>query len=523
MSNPDVVVVTSPRRRRAILAVVAISLMMVVSAVSGLNVALPSLAVETGATLTELQWIVDAYTVVFAGLLLFSGAVGDRFGRRLILIVGLVIFGIAAGAATLTSDPTALIVCRAAMGVGAAFVMPTTLSIITTSFPLEERGKAVGLWVGVAGGGAVIGLFGAGLLLEWFSWNSFFVLNVVLAIIALIGAILVVPSSRDEHPPTLDPISALLSLVAVSFLVFGIIEGPAAGWDDPWVIGALVLGVLALVAFVLVELRKKAPMLDPRLFLLRGFGTGSLSITAQFFAAFGFFFIVMQYLQFVNGYSPLAAATAMLPMPLVLIPTARMAPRLADRLGFARVGALGLSLIAVGFFVISRLGTDLVYWQFAIGVVIFALGMGLAGTPATTAIVSSLPQSKQGVASAVNDTAREVGSAFGIAVLGSVLNSGYRAGMADAVAGLPPQAATAAQDSIAFVQFAPLEQLGSRGDQLVAAANAAFADGVSSAVMVAGGVLLVVAIVVLTFGPRGLTSRGRTRATSTSSPPSVLP
>ncbi len=419
-------------------------------------------------------------------------------------MVGLVIFGLAAAAAAMTSDPTLLIVYRALMGVGAAFVMPTTLSIITTSFPPEERGKAVGVWVGVAGGGAVIGLFGAGLLLEWFAWNSFFVMNVVLAVIALIGTIAVIPSSRDPHPPTLDPISALLSLVAVSALVFGIIEGPAAGWDDPWVVGALILGAAALVAFVLLELRKKSPMLDPRLFLLRGFGTGSLSITAQFFAAFGFFFIVMQYLQFVNGYSALGAATCMLPMPFVLIPTARMAPRLADRIGFARVGALGLSLIALGFFVISRLGTDMVYWQFAIGLVIFALGMGLAGTPATTAIVSALPTSKQGVASAVNDTAREVGSAFGIAVLGSVLNSGYRNGMADAVAGLPEQAAEAARDSIAFVQMAPLDQLGPRGQELVTAANEAFASGVSSSVVVAGAVLLAVAVIVLTFGPRGI-------------------
>ncbi len=496
--------ITSPRRRRAILAVVAIALMMVVSAVSGLNVALPSLAVETGATITQMQWIVDAYTVVFAGLLLFSGAVGDRFGRRIILMVGLVIFGLAAGAAALTSDPTLLIAYRALMGVGAAFVMPTTLSIITTSFPPEERGKAVGVWVGVAGGGAVIGLFGAGLLLEWFEWNSFFVLNVVLAAIALVGTIAVIPSSRDSHPPTLDPVSALLSLVAVSFLVFGIIEGPTAGWDDPWVVGALVGGFAALIAFVLVELRKEAPMLDPRLFLLRGFGTGSLSITAQFFAAFGFFFIVMQYLQFVNGYSALGAATCMLPMPFVLIPTARMAPRLADRIGFARVGALGLTLIAIGFFIISRLGTEMVYWQFAVGLVVFAAGMGLAGTPATTAIVSALPTSKQGVASAVNDTAREVGSAFGIAVLGSVLNSGYRNGMADAVAGLPTQAAEAVQDSIAFVQMAPMEQFGPRGEALVAAANEAFASGVSSAVMVAGGVLIAVAVVVLVFGPRGI-------------------
>lgn len=495
-------IVEDPRRRRAILATVALALMMVVSAVSGLNVALPSLAVDTGATQTELQWIVDAYTVVFAGLLLFSGALGDRYGRRGILMVGLTIFGAAAALAAFASDPTVLIVLRAVMGMGAAFVMPTTLSIITTSFPPEERGRAVGLWVGVAGGGAVLGLFASGLLLEWFAWNSFFALNVALAAMAFLGTALFIPTSRDPHPPALDPASALLSLVAVAGLVFGIIEGPVAGWTYPWVLTALISGTTALIAFVLIELRKDNPMLDPRLFRLRGFGTGSLSVTAQFFAAFGFFFIVMQYLQFVNGYSPLAAAAAMLTMPFVLIPTARMAPRLADRIGFARVGALGLTLIAVGFFVISRLGTELVYWQFTVGVVIFAMGMGLAGTPATTAITAALPRAKQGVASAVNDTAREVGSAFGIAVLGSVLNSTYRDQMAGAVQALPPQAAEAAQSSIAFTQYASLDQLGAKGADLVAAANEAFAAGVSASVVVAGGVLLAVAVVVLAFGPR---------------------
>lgn len=495
-------VVTSPARRRAILVTVALALMMVVSAVSGLNVALPSLAVDTGATQTQLQWIVDAYTVVFAGLLLFSGAVGDRYGRRGVLMIGLVIFGGAAAGAFLTTEPATLIILRAVMGIGAALVMPTTLSIITTSFPPEEKGKAVGVWVGVAGGGAVLGLFASGLLLEWFSWNSFFALNVALAGLALVGTFLVVPSSRDQHPPALDPVSAALSLIAVAGLVFAIIEGPASGWTDPYVVAAGVAGLSALIGFILVELRKESPMLDPRLFRLRGFGTGSLSICAQFFAAFGFFFIVMQYLQFVVGYSALGAATALLPMPFVLIPTARLAPRLADRLGFARVGALGLSLIAAGFFVISRLGTPMAYWQFAVGVVIFALGMGLAGTPATTAIVSALPLSKQGIASAVNDTAREVGSAFGIAVLGSVLNGAYRDQMDSAVEGLPPQVADAAQNSIAFTQYAPLNQFGERGQALVTAANDAFASGVSSAVTVAAAVLLVVAAVVLLFGPR---------------------
>src|SRR5690242_11978638 len=218
----------APSRPRTgpVLAVVSLALMTVVSAVSGLNVALPDLARETGATQTQITWIVDAYTVVFAGLLLFAGALGDRFGRRELLVGGLTVFGVAAGLGMLTSDPDQLIALRALMGLGAAAIMPTTLSIITTSFPVEDRPKAIGVWVGVAGGGAVLGLFGSGILLEFFSWSSFFGLNVALATAALVGTLLVVPRSVDANPPRLDLVGALLSLAAVAGTVFAIIEGP---------------------------------------------------------------------------------------------------------------------------------------------------------------------------------------------------------------------------------------------------------------------------------------------------------
>ena len=495
------------------LAVVALSLMMVVSAVSGLNVALPELARDIGATQTQLTWIVDAYTVVFAGTLLSVGALGDRVGRRGVLLAGLVLFGAAAGLAMLTTDPELLIALRATMGLGAAAVMPVTLSVITTSFPPEERGRAVGVWVGVAGGGAVIGLLASGLLLELFPWNSFFGLNVTLALLAGVGTLLFVPGGRDEHPSPWDVPGSLLSLVGVGALVFGIIEGPGRGWTDAVTVTAVAVGVAALLGFVLVELRTPAPMLDVRLFRSRGFGIGALSLTAQFLGAFGFFFVVLQYLQFVVGRSPLEAALALAPLPFVLIPLARAAPRIASRWGFARLGAAGLLLIAAGLAVLSQVGVELDYRHFLTGLVLFAAGMGLAGTPATTAITEGLPPAKQGVASAVNDTSRELGSALGIALLGSLLNSGYRSGLEDATAGLPPEVAAQAEESIVFVQSGAVDHLGPAADGLALAAKQAFVDGVSTALLTAAAVLVVVAVVVLLRGPRGSSTPAQAETT----------
>lgn len=452
----------TPRQRTLVLVVVALALMMVVSAVSGLNVALPDMALAIGASQTQVTWIVDAYTLVFAGLLLPAGALGDRYGRKGVLLAGIAIFGAAALAAAFASEPTVLIGLRALMGVGAAAVMPVTLSVITTSFPPEERGRAVGVWVGVAGGGAVIGLFGSGALLEVFAWNSFFGLNVVLAALAGIGVLRFVPASRDEHPPRLDPVGALLSLTAVAALVYGTIEGAERGWGSVLPAGAFVLGGCALLLFVLWELRVDEPMLDPRLFRLRGFSGGTLAVTCQFFASFGLFYVVLQYLQYIQGQSPLRSAVSLLPLPLVLIPLARNAPRLADRYGTNRVVPLGLLLSAAGMGVMTTLDVEMQYGRLALALVLFAAGMGLAGTPSTTAITASLPPSKQGVGSAVNDTSRELGSALGIAVLGSLLASGYRNGVSAATQGLPADVAGRAESSIAFVKAgAGLSQPGS--------------------------------------------------------------
>jgi EmrB/QacA subfamily drug resistance transporter len=494
-------------RRRLVLAVMVLALMMVVSATSGLNIALPDLARSTGASQTQLQWIVDVYALVFAGLLLPAGALGDRYGRRGVLVAGLVVFGAAAGAAVFVTSPSALIAARAVMGVGAALVMPTTLSVITTSFPPEERGAAVGVWVGGAGGGAVLGLFASGLLLQWFSWSSFFTLNVALAVLALAGTLAVVRSSRADEPVPLDPIGVVLSVAGIAGVVYATIEAPTRGWTDAVTLGAFAAAAVAIVAFIGWELRRRRPMLDPRLFALRGFGMGSLSITVQFLAAFGFFFVVIQYLQYVAGYSPLRTAAAMLPLPVILIPLARAAPRIAARVGLNRVDSGGLLLMAAGFVVLSFLTTHFAYWHFAVGLAVFAAGMGLAGTPATTAITSSLPASRQGIASAVNDTSRELGGALGIAILGSLLNDRYRTQIAPATRHLPRAAAAHAKDSIAFVeQAAP--RFGAAGRALAGHAEHAYVSGLSLALLAAAGIVAATALLVALRGPSSSETEG---------------
>jgi MFS family permease len=268
-----------------------LALMMVVAAVASLNVALPGIARDTGASQTQLQWIVDAYAIVFAALLLPAGAIGDRFGRKPLLAAGLALFGAVSLAALFVQSPGTLIALRAGLGVAAALIMPVTLSVVTTIFPPEERGKAVGTWVGVAAGGAVIGLVTSGVLLHFFSWPSIFALNVVLASVAFIGTVLVVPATRESRPPRLDPVGTVLSVFGLAAIVFGTIEGPEHGWGDPLTLTSLLGGLALVAAFVLWELNRREPMLDPRNFLRRGFGAGSLSISVQFFAAFGFLFL----------------------------------------------------------------------------------------------------------------------------------------------------------------------------------------------------------------------------------------
>jgi len=312
-------------RSGAVTAVVCVALAAVVSAMSSLNVALPDIARSTHATQTELAWIIDAYSLVFASLLLPAGAFGDRYGRRRALLVGLSVFGAGSAVAMTAHSATELIALRAVLGLGAALVMPATLSTITGTFANEQRTRAVSIWAAVAGGAALLGLLTSGIVLEVWSWPSVFGLNVVLAAIAIAGTLRFVPESADPNAPRLDVGGAVLAVIGMVVLVYSIIEAPSHGWLSARTMAGIGAGIVVLAGFILFEMRRRHPLLDPRVFASRSLSAGSLSIFVQFFALFGFIFLVLQYLQLIRGDSALVSAISMLPLAAALLPAARLA------------------------------------------------------------------------------------------------------------------------------------------------------------------------------------------------------
>ena len=488
-------------RRWMILGVLCLSLVLVVVGNSSLNVALPTLQESLHATSTQLQWIVDAYAIVFAGLLLPAGALGDRFGRKGALQLGLIVVGLASLLATFANSPNQLIATRAVMGLGAAFVMPATLSILANVFPPSERARAIAIWAGFSGAGAAIGPVLSGFLLGHFWWGSVFLVNVPIVVVALVAGAIMVPTSKDPNHSKLDPIGAVFSVIALASLLYAIIEAPVKGWGSASTVIGFVGFVVFAVTFVLWEQRRSAPMLPMSLFRNRRFSVGATTITLTFFCMFGLFFVLTQYLQFVLGFTPFKAGLATLPLAAMLVIFAPRSAGFVARWGQARVQAVGLTLVAIGLLVVSSLTPTSSYGWVALGLVIMGVGMACTTAPATNAIVSSVPLSKSGVGSAVNDTTREVGGALGIAVLGSLVSSAYRSTMAGAVGGLPPAAAAAARDSVGGA-FGVAHGAGPAGTQLNALAATAFTDAMSTALVAAAVVALITAGIVLVFFPR---------------------
>ncbi|MEU9282948.1 MFS transporter [Streptomyces sp. NPDC048341] len=485
-STPEVDAPAGARRPGLVLAVTCLALAVVVSAMASLNVALPDIATQTHADQTQQSWIIDAYSLVFASLLLPAGALGDRFGRRRALIAGLVIYGVASAGAALSTSPDMLIALRAVMGAGAALVMPATLSTITSTFPREQRARAVSVWAAVAGASGVLGLMASGMLLQSWSWSSVFWFNAALVTVALVGTLVFVPESAERGAPRLDVVGAVLAAGGVATVVYAVIETPVNGWGSATTLGGLGLGLLLVVGFILWELRQRHPLLDPRLFRNRRFAAGSLSITMQFFALFGFMFVLMQYLQLLRGDSALKAALSLLAMPIGMVPTSRLSPRLSARFGVRGPWTLGLLGLAAGLAILAQFGTNSSYLAVAAGLIPLGAGLGLAMPPATTAITDALPPQLQNVGSAVNDLARELGGALGIAVLSSLLNGVYRDHLHPA--GVPAHVTEVARSSIAAATAI--------GGPVLDPARTAFADGLHIALLAASGVALTAALAV---------------------------
>ncbi len=487
------------QRRWWALLVLCLSLVVLGMDNTILNVTLPTLARDLGATASQLQWMVDSYILVFAGLLLTMGALGDRFGRKLALNAGLLVFAAGSVASAFAGSPEVLIASRAAMGIGAALIMPSTLSIITNIFPPKERGRAIGVWAGVAGLGIVLGPVVGGWLLERFWWGSVFLVNVPVVALAILAGRPLVPESRDPSATPLDPIGAMLSIAALVALVYGIIQAPEQGWTDPVILAAFAVAAVLAVAFIWSERRAEHPMLRMEFFGNPRFSAASGAIAMAFFALFGSVFLLTQHLQFVLGYSPLQAGVRILPIAALIV-AAPLAARLTERIGTKIVVVAGLLIVAGALWLLSTVQLSDGYGLVAAALALLGIGMGLTMAPATESIMGSLPLAKAGVGSAMNDTTRQVGGALGVAVLGSILASSYGAAIQPALQSAPPQIAQTAADSIGAATTIAA-QLGPQGQGLLDAARTAFLQGLGDAVQVGAGAAALAALLKLLFLP----------------------
>ncbi|MFD4028993.1 MFS transporter [Streptomyces sp. NPDC058637] len=493
------------RRRWVILTVLMFSLLIVVLDNSILNVAVKTIAgpapTGIGATQSELEWAINSYTLVFAGLLFTAGLLGDRIGRKKVLLAGILVFGIGSGLAALSTTPGELITWRALMGFGAAFVMPATLAVLMNVFERDEQPKAIGIWAGGVGLGIAIGPITGGLLLEHFWWGSIFLVNVPVVIVALIAMAVLVPDSRDPNPGRIDPPGVLLSVVGLVLLVYGIIRGgELADFTGLTVLAPLLGGLLVLTLFVLHQKRSSHPSIDISYFRKPAFSAAVAAIALVFFALMGVTFFSAFYLQSVRGYSALQSGLLVLPLAaaqMIFAPRARL---VVDRFGARAVCTVGMLLVAGGLAAFALFGTDTPVWVMC--VVFFVQGTGMAHImpPVTVAVMQALPRERAGSGSAINNTFRQVGGALGIAVLGSVLSTVYRGGIEGHLAGVPAAARDVAGESIEAT-LGVAAGMGPAGPPLIAAANDAFISAMHVTALGSAAVALIGALVVGLFLP----------------------
>jgi len=487
---------TGHPRRRQILLVLCLSLLIVVIDNTILNTALPTLARVLHAGTSSLQWITDAYTLCFAGLLIPAGALGDRYGRRRSLVGGLVVFAAGSALAAFSSGSGVLIAARVIMGLGAAFVMPATLSILNAVFPPKERPQAIAAWSAVTGAGVVIGPTLGGLLLSHFWWGSVFLINLPLAALALIGVLLTVPETAEPSRQRFDLLGVVLIAGSLFALVDAIIEAPDRGWTAITTLAEIAAGLVALAVFAGWELRIRNPLIDLRVFRNRAFSAAAGSVTVVFFALFGSLFVLTQYLQLVLGYSPLAAGVRALPFALATAALSPVSPLLAKRFGTRVVIPAGMVLMGIGLLDFATAGVHTSYPPLAIAVAIMGAGMGLVMAPASNTIMTTVPAHQAGAGSAINDTIREVGGALGVAIVGSLSAAVYRSHLTSLLAGahVPAAVTHVATGSVAAANAVGTQVGGAGGHQLVAAAHSAFVTSMADGMRVAAAVVVLSAL-----------------------------
>ncbi len=491
-------------RHWAALSVLCVTLLLISLDNTVLNVAIPSIVRSIGASSSQLQWMVDAYAVVFAGLLLSLGALGDRVGRKWVFMAGLVVFGGGSAFAAWSETPDRLTLARAVMGVGAAALMPCTLSILTNVFTREDdRVRAIGIWSGTAGLGVALGPILGGFLLAHYWWGSVFLVNVPVAVAGLVASVWLVPNSRNPLSTRPDPVGAGLSILGLGLLLWGIIEAPGRGWSSPQIVGALAGAGVVIVVFVVWERHSDHPMLPLRFFSQRRYSAAIGALALVLFALLGLFFLMTQYLQFVLGYSALEAGLRIAPVALALLVIAPLSVVVAHRVGTKYVVTAGLALIALGLGLLSQTTVQGTYRDCIGPFLVLGVGVALSLAPCTESVMGSLPKEEAGVGSATNDTAMQVGGALGVGVLGTALNLHYRHLMAPVVAhaGVPASVQTVIVSSVggalAVAQHAPSKA----GAALAAAARHAFVSGMDLGLVIATVVVGAAAVLVVVVLP----------------------
>jgi EmrB/QacA subfamily drug resistance transporter len=477
------------KRRSLALVALVISVLVLGFDLTILNVALPTMAADIGADTRELQWIVDSYIVVFAAAMLPAGLIGDRYGRRNMLVLGLAIFLAGSVVGALSSTPGPVIAARTIMGFGGALIMPLALSVIPALFRDEERTKAVGAVAAAMAAGMPFGPLLGGWLLDNFWWGSIFVFNIPLVAIGIVACLLLIPDTRDPSAPVVDPLSVVLSIVGLGAVVYGVIEAPSEGWSDPVVLTAMLGGVLMLIALVMRERRATRPVLDLAPLANPVFRWNAVVAVMASFVILGLLFVLPQYLQSVQGYDAFGTGLRLMPLMVGLIFVARAAPLLIARFGSRPVVVAGLVIFAFALLLGSRTDVDTGYGFTALWLTITGFGLGFSLVPTMDAALGALPKDREGSGTGLLTTLRQVGGAIGIALLGSLL-IGVFTDRLD-TDGLPASAAAAADESV-IAAHAVAAQLGM--PQLAESADSAFVHGMGLVLLICGIAALATAV-----------------------------